>query len=579
MNFRLTRYIFLSLVLVAFWGLSACRSSTQTPASGNQPARESVIGKRGGTITYRLTTPPKTFNPHMIADEPSLVTAFFLLNSRLVEFNQDTQRYMPGLAESWQTAADGRAVTVKLREGLKFSDGQPLTADDVAFTLQALYDERTNSPSFRDALMVNGKPLEISVTDPRNFQLKFPDTVASVDNYLFNLTVLPRHVLAGEFEKGQFAQAYSMSASPQSIVTCGPFVVEAVTTGEKIQLKRNPNYWKKDAQGTQLPYLDGITLAIVSDANNAITQLGQGSLDIIDRIRPTDYAALRNSPGPARAVDLGPGLATDHLWFNLNENTPNLSAAKRTWFNDARFRRAVALAIDRDNIATSILQGLATPLYSFVSPGNRAWAATDLPRSEYNPEQAKGLLKEAGFAQNGADLVDAQGNKVEFTLIVQAENEPRKLMAAVVQEDLAKLGIKLQVAPLETQALNERWSKSFDYDAVLLGLTLTDVEPTSYSNLLLSSAGTHQWHPKQTKPATEWEAQIDKLMAEQARETDPAKRQALFREVQRIMSEQMPLMPVVSRHIAAATNTRVRNYRPGTIVPFSLWNADELFVN
>ena len=577
MKYGPTRCAFWFLVLLTFWGGSACRQTPQTP-SANQTAREKVMGKAGGTITYRLAAPPKTFNPHLIADEPSLVTAFFLLNSRLVEFNQDTQSYAPGLAESWQTAADGRSVTLKLREGLKFSDGQPLTADDVAFTLQALYDERTNSPGFRDALLINGKPLEIAVTDARNFQLKFPDTVASADNYLFNITVLPRHILGNELRKGNFAQAYAITTAPQSIVTCGPFVVEAVTPGEKITLKRNPHYWKKDANGTQLPYLDGITLSVVSDANNAVAQLGQGSLDLFDRIRPTDYAALRNNNGPTRAFDLGPGLGTDHIWFNLNPNAPNQSPAKRAWFNDARFRRAVATAMDRDNIANSLLQGLATPLYSFVSPGNRAWAATDLPRPAYNLEQAKSLLKEAGFTQNGADLQDAQGNKVEFTLIVQAENEPRKLMAAVIQEDLARLGIKLQVAPLETPMLTERWSKTFDYDAVLFGLTVTDTEPSSYANLLLSSGASHQWHPRQTQPATAWETQIDQQMAAQARETDPAKRRTAFREIQRVMGEQMPLLPIVSRHIASAANSRIGNYRPGAIVPFSLWNADELFV-
>jgi peptide/nickel transport system substrate-binding protein len=577
MNRLHPRLLVAVLLFVALWAGGACRQTTP-PANSNAPSRERVIGQQGGTITYRFASPPKTFNPHLVADEPSLITAFFLLNSRLVEFDHDAQRYVPGLAESWQTAPDGRSVTLKLRDGLKFSDGRPLTSDDVAFTLKALYDERTNSPGFRDALLVKGKPLEIVVQDARNFQLNFPDAVASADNYLFNITVLPRHVLEPEFQKGQFAQAYAVTAAPASIVTCGPFTVEAVTPGEKVKLKRNPHYWKKDANGAQLPYLDGITLAVVPDANNAFTQLGQSSLDVIDRIRPADYAALRSATGPARAYDLGPGLSADYIWFNLNPTAPNLSAAKKAWFNDARFRRAVAAAMDRDTIAATTLQGLATPLYSFVTPGNKAWAATDLPRPAYNLEQAKTLLKEAGFTQNGADLVDAQGNKVEFTLVVPVENEPRKLMAAVVQEDLAKLGIKMQVAPIETQALGERWSKSFDYDAVLMGLTVTDLEPSSYVNLLRSDAATHQWHPKQAKPATDWEAEIDRLFDAQTKETDPAKRKAAFRDIQRIMGEQMPLMPIVSRHVTAAANTRVGNYRPSTIMPFSLWNADELFV-
>src|SRR6185503_14256544 len=143
--------------------------------------------------------------------------------------------------------------------------------------------------------------------------------------------------------------------------------------------------------------------------------------------------------------DLGPGLTIDHIWFNLNEGDRNgqpiVNATKSAWFHDVRFRRAIAQAIDRETISTSTLQGLATPLYGLVSPANRVWAASDLPRPEYNLDKAKALLQEAGFALRGTteapELYDAKGNRVEWTLIVPVENEPRKLTAAVVQEDMA----------------------------------------------------------------------------------------------------------------------------------------------
>src|SRR5262249_14356562 len=150
--------------------------------------------------------------------------------------------------------------------------------------------------------------------------------------------------------------------------------------------------------GTPLPYLDKIVIEIVSDANNAIVRLNQGALDLIDRIRPTDYVALRSQTGKVSAVDAGAGLATDHLWFNLN---PQVIAMKRTWFDDVRFRRATSYAIDRKSIATSTLQGLATPLYGFVSPGNRAWALGDLQRTDYDLEKARATLAEAGFTIRG----------------------------------------------------------------------------------------------------------------------------------------------------------------------------------
>ena len=240
------------------------------------------------------------------------------------------------------------------------------------------------------------------------------------------------------------------------------------------------------------------------------------------------------------------------------------------------------MAVDRDSIAKSTLQGLATPLYGVVSPANRVWANPDLPKIAYNLDQAAALLKEAGFIKRGAanapELVDAQGNRVEFSLLVPAENEPRKLMAGVIQEDLAKLGIRMQVVPIEFAAITNAWTKSHEYDAILLGLSVTDLEPSTFANLLLSSGDAHQWRPNQKSPSTEWEAKVDELFAEQAREFDPEKRKATFREIQRIVAEASPVIPIVSRHVVSAANSRVGNFSPSPMFPYSLWNAAELFI-
>ncbi|HKQ99300.1 MAG TPA: ABC transporter substrate-binding protein [Pyrinomonadaceae bacterium] len=576
-----------SLVLLLLAAISCQQQPVTTNQQGQpQQSRERVLGTPGGSITYRLTSPVQTFNYLMAKEESSITTAFYLLGGRLVEFDQDQQKHIPGLAESWKWADDHKTLELTLRDGLKFSDGHPLTADDLLFTMRALYDERTQSPIYRDAMLVGGKPIETSVVDPLHLRMLFPETVAAPEGYLSNIVVLPRHALEEDFNKGTLKDAWGVTSDPQRIVTAGPFTVESITPGERLKLKRNPNFWKKDSAGKQLPYLDSLVIEFVSDPNNAITRLQQNSLDIIDRVRPTDYAALRSSQANVRAHDLGPGLNTDYIWFNLNEGVQNgkpvVDPIKRAWFADARFRRAIAHAIDRNSIATANLQGLATPLYSFVSPGNRAWAATDLPRAEYDLEKARALLREAGFTTRGTqeapELVDAKGNRVEFTLVVPVENQPRVDMATVIQQDLAKLGINMQPAPIEFQALTARWSQSYDYDAILMGLSVTDPDPSSYTSLLQSASGNHQWYPKQPKPATDWEARLDQLDTEQAHEMDPARRKAIFRDIQVIITEQMPIIPIVARHITSAANTRVGNYRPGTLLPYSLWNVEELFV-
>jgi peptide/nickel transport system substrate-binding protein len=136
----------------------------------------------------------------------------------------------------------------------------------------------------------------------------------------------------------------------------------------------------------------------------------------------------------------------------------------------------------------------------------------------------------------------------------------------------------MTVAPIDFQGLTERWTTSFDYDAVLLGLGVTALDPSSFANLLLSSADVHQWQPKQAKPATEWEAKIDSLFAQQSQEIDQAARKKAFDEIQTIMSNEMPIVPIVSRHVISGANQRVGNLSPSSILPFSMWNADRLYI-
>lgn len=568
---------------------------TQPPATTNdnanraaaKPPGEKTVGRQGGNISYRLSAAPKTFNYILGADEPTNLVAFFMLASRLVEFDHDRQDYAPALAESWRRSDDMRSVEITLRDGLKFSDGQPLTSEDVAFTLRALYDPKVNSPIYSHAMMIGDKPFEAKVADARRLTIVFPEPVLVPENYLSNLGVLPRHALEPELQKGAFDKAYGLTADPKSVVVSGKFVVEASAPGERVVLRRNPNYWKKDSAGNQLPYLDTLTFEVIGDENNAVARLNQGALHIYDRLRPADFASLRGATAGALAYDLGPGLYSDILWFNMNpgkraDGRPVVDPAKLAWFADARFRRAVSHAVDRGTIARNVWLGLATPLHGFVTPGNRAWFATDLPRYEYDLEKARALLREAGFQTRGTaeapELYDAKGARVAFTILAPAGTKTRVDSAAVVQEDLRKLGMDVGVAPVENAQVNERVNQTYDYEAVFFGTSATEPDPSSYVDVLRSSSPQHFWNPKQTSPATDWERRVDDLAAAQARETDAARRHELFRELQLIMAEQLPVIPVAARHIPVAASTRVGNYRPSPLPPFSLWNAEELFV-
>jgi len=578
----------LTLVVFTLFTLSCGQPPAANDATNNNAKfGPRAAGTRGGSLAYRIAAPPTTFNSLVATNEPSILIAFYMMAGRPIEFEHATQKYRAALAESWTVGSDRQTVDLKLRDGIKFSDGHPITTEDVAFSLAAIYDPKSEAAAWVDSMNINGKPIESKIIDERNMQLIFPEPVAGVETYIDNIGVLPKHILNADKEAGKIKDSYSVSTPPEQIVTSGPFAVESAVAGERIVLKRNPNYWCKDEKGTQLPYLDRLTFEVVPNSNQALTRLNQNSLDIIDRIGAADYASLLNSPGGAKAYDLGPGLGIDHIIFNLSktnkEGTPVSDPVKQSWFSDKRFRRAVSAAVDRTTIATSTLQGLASPLYGFVTSANHQWGDPNLPKTPYDLKQAEQLLTEAGFVKKGSgespELFDANGNRVEFSLLVSAENEPRKLMAAVIQEDLAKLGIKMNVVPLESNKVSAAAGATFDYEAMLFGLSPSGgVEPTTYANFLLTGSDTHQWQPSQKTPETEWEARIDKLFAEQAREADPQKRSALFNEIQQIMADETPVIPIVARHIVTAATNRVGNYAPSSVFPFSIWNAEELFV-
>src|SRR5688500_13248897 len=256
-------------VVVPFALALGCGPVPTTNTNTNTEAKfaPKTTGTRGGTLTYRITAPPSTFNYLVGKNEPSILISFYMLNSRPIEFDHSTQKYRNVLAESWTFGADRQTVDMKLREGIKFSDGKSITTADLAFSLAAMYDPRTEAAAWKDSMSVNGKPIATKIIDERNMQFIFPEPVAAIENYIDNLGVLPKHVLGADFDAGKLGAAWGMTVAPETIVTSGPFAVESAAAGDRIVLKRNPHYWKKDDKGTQLPYFDQISFEIVSDAN------------------------------------------------------------------------------------------------------------------------------------------------------------------------------------------------------------------------------------------------------------------------------------------------------------------------
>ena len=498
----------------------------------------------------------------------------------LVRINRESLSTEPSLAESWTRSPDGRALTVTLRAGLRFSDGQPCTADDVAFSFAVYQDEAIGSPQ-RDLLVVDGRPLEVRTLDARRVTFTFAQPYAPAERLFDSVAILPRHKLERVYRDGTLAKAWTTATSPVDIVGMGPFRVVEHVPGQRTVLERNPYHWRRDAAGAPLPYLDRVVFVVVANEDAQTVRFQAGELDLLTRVTPAAAAAVSRSAGAtARVIDAGPTLDFNFLFFNLNRvssgDSPEV-AARRGWFADEHFRRAVSLAVDRAAMVRLVYQGKAQPIWSLLSPANRPWHNEAIPRAPRSLADARAALARAGFSWREGALQDRAGRDVQFSIAVAASNQQRQQMATIAQQDLAQLGMQVEVVPVEFRALLDRVTRTFEYDACVLGLASGDADPAADANFWKSSGPTHLWRPQQAAPATPWEAEIDRLMDQQFRTLDVKARKAQFDRVQALAHEHVAMIPLVTPHLMVVAAAGLGNLRPAALDHPTLWNVDELF--
>jgi peptide/nickel transport system substrate-binding protein len=255
-----------------------------------------------------------------------------------------------------------------------------------------------------------------------------------------------------------------------------------------------------------------------------------------------------------------------------------LPAYKKAWFTSTNFRRAISESINRQDLARIAFRGHAQPAVGPVSPANKFWFNEKLQPHPFDQKSALQRLSQDGFHLQNDVLRDKDGHAVEFSVITNAGNKYRERMATMIQQDLSGLGIKLNVVTLDFPSLIERITRSFDYEACLLGLVNDDLDPNAQMNLWLSSSENHQWNPSQKTPATAWEAQVDQLMREQASSPNPKKRKEYFDKVQQIAWEQEPFIYLINKNSLSAVSTTVHNVHPVVLTPHVYWNIDQLWI-
>jgi peptide/nickel transport system substrate-binding protein len=541
------------------------------------------IGRSGGRLVVSLRAEPKTLNPLTAADAPSREVILGAMQADLVHINRATQLTEPALAKSWKVSADNLQYTLTMRKGLRFSDGHPVDADDVLFTFRVYLDENVHATQ-RDLLIIGGKPIAVRKVDPWTvvFQLAKP---YGVGERLFDgLAILPRHLLEKPYAEGKLAETWNLSTPANQWAGLGPFRLKEYVPGQRLVLERNPYYWKQDAKGTRLPYLDELDFLFVPSSDAQVLRFQSGETDIISRLSADNFSVLARHRG-FTMTDAGPGLEYNFLFFNLNDLGEKASAEalrKQKWFREVKFRQAVSLAVDREAIVRLVYQGRGAALWGPVTPGNRRWANASLPHPTRSLDQARQLLKEAGFSlvnqSNGESaLVDRDGKPIEFSILTSSSNADRTKMATLVQDDLKQLGMRVQVAPLEFRSLIDRVTQTKEYEACLLGVVSFDADPNSDLNVWLSSGGTHLWNPSQAHPATSWEAEIDRLMEQQLSATSFEQRKKLYDRVQEILAENEPTIFLASPDILTGAKNSIGNFHPTVLEPYVLWNVEQLF--
>ncbi len=553
-----------------------------------------------------VTTQPgdiATLNP-LISEDNASSSAISRFLEGLTTLDTETGEIIPNLAKSWEIAADGLHYTFHLRQGLVWSDGQPFTADDVRFTWESLYvketdpatgapviDERTGRPRLRFpsrpafGQLIEGEEVKVEALDRYTVRFTLPQLYSPFLLFGGGLNILPRHILEPYVKNGTLLDAWSINTAinnPRELVGMGPFLLESYRPGERIVFYRNPNYWKRDSDGQRLPYIERIVTRIVGDANASNVAFARGITDA-EGIQADNVTWISSATETFDFTihDLGPSSSTSFVWFNLQQGAdpdgkPFVAPHKQKWFNDVRFRQALSYAVNRQGIVDGVFAGRATPLHGYVSPKNRNWFNPDIRRFDYDPARARALLAEAGFVLRGNRLHDADGNPVEFSLMTNNNNNLRTEMATVFAENMAALGIRVELQFIDFNTIVRRTSESFNYEGALLGLGGGAPDPYASKDILMSDGRLHFWQPQQASPATPWEARIDDLMREIGREFDPEKRRAAFFEVQEIMAEQQPLIFLVTSNEYVGLRNRWQNVQP-TPLGGVLWNLDALW--
>ena len=532
------------------------------------------VGKFGGTfVSSTIGEGPKTFNPFNTKDNISAQMSEIMYDG-LVTTNPVTGETIPKLAKSF--SVNGKEYLVNLRHGLKWSDGKPITADDVVFTWQNIIFDGFGNTSTRDSVMIDGKLPTVEKIDDYTVKFVTPKPFAPFLRMLSS-PIAPKHIFQPAVNRGReyFEGFLSTNTNPKEFVTSGAFRLKEYVPAQRVVFERNPNYYEINKDGKKLPYLDKLVYLIVGDINNQVLKFEGGELDEIS-LQGANVARFKEMEKHSdfSVFNIGPDTGTMYLSMNMNNRKDEkgkyyVEPKKQVWFQDKNFRQAVDYALDRKNMVFNIANGLGYPLFT-PETLNSIFLNKNLKPYDKNIEKSKELLKKSGFTWDKAGhLIDRFGNHVEFDLYTNAGNTEREAIGVMVKQDLEDLGMKVNFKPIEFNSLVNKLMASLDWDMVIMGFTGSPLEPNGGKNVWLSDGTLHIFNQRLERDANSpryaFEKRIDYLYTQGALATKFEDRKKYYDEYQAIVYDEKPLIYIYSPIRIVALRNKFKNIYPTSL--------------
>jgi len=567
------KFFSLSLILVLVLGLSFTVGAQELERKVVSDSLIGEIGEYGGEYVISLTSAPQTFNYYGAIDWSTFSIMTNVLDS-LVEANPVTKEIEPGLAKSWEYSDDGTTVTLNLRKGVKWSDDEPFTADDVIFTFNNLTLNPNAEANEVSRYEIEGEMVEFTKVDDYTVEVNLPAPYGPFMKILSQAPIAPEHKLAKHLDPenpGAINEAWSTGTELSEIVGTGPFTVDQYSVDQKLVLKRNPNSWRYDSEGNQLPYVDQLVYVFVQNSEVQLAQFQAGEIDQLtisgkdfpmlkqQEVDGADFKVLTGKP-------VNPTPSPTHLSFNFDIADKELREAFRT----LEFREAMAHLIDRQRIIDDVYNTLAIESGMPVVPTNKAFYNPEIEelRRDFNLEKARTILDDLGYEDTDGDGIRelADGEDFEFTLTTAVDSQDRVDIASLLKDNLEEVGIKVNLNLIKGSLVFDK-ALAGEFESMVMAFG-NQPDPQFRKAIWQPGRALYYWHlstmGENDQPIMEnmfdWEKEIFEMFEKGQVTMEHSARREYYDRWQLINAQKLPVIFITKGMDLSAVQDNVGNY-------------------